>query len=195
MSKLFVVNVARQRQDLSNMNKKIIAVSATQGCGKTTIVYGMATFLKKLGKNVAVINELARECPFPINQEADDRTQVWIATKQMTKEFEKMDKYEYLIVDRSVLDPICYSQVIGKPDWTSHLLTDYLVAHIKTYYEKLYLLDPILFDWNVVDNVRDNDMTFRNAVHDRMLELFEKQQLPYKLIRSTEEIYSDLVKL
>lgn len=177
------------------MNKKIIAVSATQGCGKTTIVYGIATFLKKLGKNVAVINELARECPFPINQEADDMTQTWIATKQMTKEFEKLGKYEFLIVDRSVLDPICYSQVIGKPEWTSHLLTDYLVAHVKTYYKKLYLLDPFLFNWNTVDNIRDNDKQFRDNVHNSMLALFKDKQLDYKLIRSTEEIYSDLVTL
>lgn len=177
------------------MSKKIIAVSATQGCGKTTIVYGIATFLKKLGKNVAVINELARECPFPINQDADDRTQSWIANKQLTKEFEKMDRYEYLIVDRSVLDPICYSLFLGKPEWVSLLQTDYLVAHVKTYYKKLYLLDPVLFDWNVVDNVRDTDTTFRNGIHDQMINLFDKHQLDYKLIHSSEEIYSDLVKL
>jgi len=175
--------------------KKIIAISATHGCGKTTIVYGVATFLKKLGKNVAVINELARECPFPINQEADDRTQSWIISKQLTKEFEKMDKYEYLVVDRSVLDPICYSLSIGKPEQHSLLQTDYLVAHVKMYYKKLYLLDPTLFAWNVVDNVRDNDEKFRKSIHIQMLDLFEKQKLPYKLIRSTEEIYSDLINI
>ena len=175
--------------------KNIIAVSATQGCGKTTVIYGMATFLKKLGENVAVINELARECPFPINQLADDRTQAWIATKQITKEFEKMDRYEYLLVDRSVLDPICYSKVLHKTESISLLLTEYLAEHIRTYYNRLYLLDPVLFDWNVVDNVRDNDTDFRNNVHDTMHTLFEDLKLPYKLIRSTEEIYSDLVKL
>ena len=167
------------------MRKNIIAVSATQGCGKTTVIYGMATFLKKLGKNVAVINELARECPFPINQVADDRTQAWIATKQMTKEFEKMDRYDYLLVDRSVLDPICYSKVINKSESISLLLTDYLAEHIRTYYNRLYLLDPILFDWNVVDNVRDNDENFRSSVHETMYNLFEDLKLPYKLIRST----------
>ena len=166
-----------------------------KNCGKTTIVYGIATFLKKLGKNVAVINELARECPFPINQEADDRTQSWIANKQLTKEFEKMDRYDYLVVDRSVLDPICYSLFLGKPEWVSLLQTDYLVAHVKTYYKKLYLLDPVLFDWNIKDGIRDTDTVFRNGVHDQMLNLFEKHQLPYKLIHSSEEIYSDLVKL
>jgi len=166
-----------------------------KNCGKTTVIYGMAAFLKKLGKNVAVINELARECPFPINQVADDRTQAWISTKQVTKEFEKMDRYDYLLVDRSVLDPICYSRVLNKTESISLLLTDYLAEHIRTYYSRLYLLDPILFDWNVVDNVRDNDEKFRSSVHETMYNLFNDLKLPYKLIKSTEEIYSDLLKL
>ncbi len=177
------------------MDKKIIAVSATHGCGKTTIVYSIATFLKKLGKNVAIINELARESPFPINREADDRTQAWISTKQVTKEIEKMDRYDYIIVDRSVLDSVCYGRVVGKPDWISLLQANYLSEHIKKYYKAIYLLDPNFFSWNVVDGVRDTDDTFRSSVNDAMLEIFEEYKIPYKLIRSSDEIYTDLLNL
>lgn len=165
-----------------------------KNCGKTTIVYSIATFLKKLGKNVAIINELARECPFPINKDADDRTQSWIVTKQITKEFEKMDKYEYLIVDRSVLDPICYSKVLGDTAAASLLHAPYLVEHVKNYYKTVYLLDPVFFNWNIDDGVRDTDNKFRNSVHDAMLDLFESSGISYKLIRSSDEIYYDLIK-
>ena len=70
------------------MNKRIIAISACQGTGKTNLSYELAGFLKKLGKNTVLINELARECPFPINQVADERTQTWISVKQVLKELE-----------------------------------------------------------------------------------------------------------
>ena len=177
------------------MTSKIIAVSGTHGTGKSSLAFSIASFLKKLGKNVAVINELARECPFPINQDADDRSQAWIATKQITKELEKMNRYDYLIVDRSLMDPICYSTVLGNTNSISLLLMDYVAAHIRMYYKKVYILDPLFFNWNVVDGIRDNDETFRNNVHETMIHLFKENKLSYTLVRSSEEIYSDLVNL
>lgn len=176
------------------MNKKIIAVSAAQGCGKTNITYEIAGFLKKLGKNTVLINEKARECPFPINQTAENRTQSWIAMAQALKELEHMDRYEYVIADRSVLDPICYSLVIGEQDWICNKLIDYLVAHIDRYYKSLYVLDPVAFSFNTSDGVRDTDENFRMNVHDQMIALYDKYNVKYTYIRSSSDIFYNLVK-
>lgn len=177
------------------MEKKIIALSACQGTGKTNLSYELASFLKKLGKNTVLINEKARECPFPINQKAENRTQTWIAMAQSIRELEHMDRYEYVIADRSVLDPLCYSSVIGEQDWICNKLVEYLVAHVDRYYKSLYVLDPVAFNFNINDGIRDTDEGFRTKVHEQMLSLYDKYNVRYKYIRSSSEIFYDLTRL
>lgn len=46
-----------------------IAIVGTHGIGKTTLAYQIACEAKKKGKNATVINEIARRCPFPLNDE------------------------------------------------------------------------------------------------------------------------------
>jgi len=173
--------------------KKIIAISSTHGTGKTFLAYNLCIFLKKQGKNVIVLDELARESPFTINTGADDNTQVWLQCKQVVRELELMDKYEYVITDRSVLDAFCYGKVLDKPGthWTYTYLEKFLVEHIKKYYHKLYLLDIDHFNYNVEDGVRDTDETFRRNVFNQLVNTFTDNALECSLIRNDSDIYSD----
>lgn len=173
------------------MNKKVIAISATHGCGKTTLVYSLAARLKKQGKNVVVLNELARECPFAINQEGEDRTQIWLLAKQITRELELMDRYDYVIVDRSMFDAFAYAGFLTDGSWQFDKLYFYIVAHIKKYYKATYLLNPDTFNFNVEDGVRDTDNHFRNTIHENLLMLFNTSKLDYKLAKNEEDIYRD----
>lgn len=172
------------------MNKKIIAISATSGCGKTTCVYSLATYLKKKGKNVVVLNELARECPFEINQTAEDRTQLWLVYKQMCRELELMDRYDYVISDRSVFDPIAYAKTIGDDNWISCKYIDHLTAYAREYYSYLFLLNPEAFNYNVEDGVRDTNNAFRLQVHENLKKVFRDAKYPYMQVYDEESIFS-----
>jgi len=175
-------------------DKKIIAISGTHGTGKSTTAYSLCSILKKKGKNVVVLDELARESPFTINKEAKDTTHVWLAAKQITKELEYSNIYEYIITDRSVLDAFAYGSVLDtKDEWSFKYLENYLVAHIKHYYKHLYILEPNAFNFNVVDGVRDNDAQFRKDVHDKLIDIYDRNNIKYTLVFNSIDIFIDFV--
>ena len=175
--------------------KKIIAISGTYGCGKSSLAYSLCSFLKKQGKNVVVLNELARECPFDINQEAGDQTQVWLSCKQVTKELEYLygHGYEYVIADRSVLDSYCYGLSLNSTNHIFNELQNYLAAHIKKYYYKLYLLEPRAFNFNIEDGVRDTDENFRLTVHENLQKTFDEVGIEYKLIFDDVSVFLEFL--
>ena len=47
-----------------------VALVGTHGVNKTTIAYELAGVLKRRGRTVELLTEIARECPFPLNENA-----------------------------------------------------------------------------------------------------------------------------
>lgn len=173
--------------------RKVIAFSGTHGTGKSSVAYDLAAKLKIAGKNVVVCDELARECPLPINQEAGELTQHWIISSQMRREIKLMNKYDVVISDRSVIDSLAYGTVLGVVDdsW-GYVLNTY----INKYYYGLYLLDPNVFDYHVPDGVRDMDSKFRMDVHKQMVDLYVKFNVNYTLVQSRDylnEIINNII--
>ena len=85
-----------------------IALVGTHGIGKTTIAYELAGAVKRTGKTVELITELARECPFPLNDQATAEAYQWIISRQVQLEIEKSARADVVICDRSVLDNFAY---------------------------------------------------------------------------------------
>ncbi len=168
------------------MNKRVIAVSGAQGTGKSVLAYDICSTLKKKGLNIVVLDELARECPFKINKDAGDDTQAWLICKQISRELELLQKYDYIISDRSVIDAHCFgtiiSDTIGRDFISSHLYR-YAIEHIKTYYKNIYVPDPVIFNYNFEDGVRDTDEKFRLSVHNTVIETLSKEGIDYLLLR------------
>lgn len=173
--------------------KKIIAISGTHGTGKSDLAYNLCIFLKRKGKSVIVLDELIRESPFKINQEASDSTQSWTICKQIVRELELMEKYDYIITDRSVLDAYCYGKALDQEGtWNTCVYLDvFLKEHIHKYYKKLYLLDMDSFNFNIEDGVRDTDDAFRTAVFSNLQDTFYELGVRHTLIKNVQEIYSD----
>lgn len=172
--------------------RKVIAFSGTHGTGKSSVAYDLAAKLKVAGKNVVVCDELARECPLPINQEAGELTQHWIIASQMRREIKLMSRYGIVVSDRSVIDALAYGTILKVMDdsW-GHVLRKY----INTYYIGVYLLDPEVFNYHVPDGVRDMDTSFRMAVHNQLITLYETFNISYTYISSREylnEVYNKL---
>lgn len=90
--------------------KKLIAVTGTHGSGKTTLTYLLAAHYKSKGKNVKLIQEVARNCPFPINENMTRETAIWIYHEHSKKELEALRDHEIVICDRTYFDSIIYAK-------------------------------------------------------------------------------------
>lgn len=175
------------------MSKKIIALSSTHGTGKSSLAYMLCAKMKLLGHNVVVLDELARRCPFEINKGSTGKTEPWLICKQVTEELELTDLYEYVIADRSLLDPLSY-HVTLHPNNGDDLagLKEYIAYHIKLYYKVIYVPDIGSFDYQLDDGVRDLDKDFRKEVYKNLLKLYDESGIEYKIIYSVGDLYNDM---
>ena len=174
-------------------NKKIIAISGTHGTGKSRLAYDITSKLRDLGFNTVVLDEIARTCPFSINQSADFRSQSWLINKQLTTELEMIDRFDYIVTDRAVLDPYAYGKSLHMPGMDNYL--PIVRDHINTYYRKSYLIEPVSFNYQVDDGVRDMDPEFRMRVHENLLTGYRMCGINYQLVFNVMEIYRDLFTL
>lgn len=94
------------------LKMKKIAIIGAQNCGKTTSLYYLSYKLKKRGRKLGIGHEVARECPYPLNESGGVLTQLWILFKQMEREAKLEDYYDKIIMDRSVYDSIPYCQYL-----------------------------------------------------------------------------------
>lgn len=85
-----------------------LALIGTHGVGKTTLAYDVCALLKKQGQNVELVTEVARRCPFPVNEATTLEAQLWILHAQIAAELEAAQRASTVICDRAVLDNYCY---------------------------------------------------------------------------------------
>jgi predicted ATPase len=93
----------------------LIAVSGAHGTGKTMTALKIAGELSAAHpeKRIGLLAELASECPFPINKESSQDAQVWLFSRQISREIEMMGFYDLVVCDRSCVDVIAYTAVLG----------------------------------------------------------------------------------
>ncbi|MDR0741077.1 MAG: ATP-binding protein [Puniceicoccales bacterium] len=141
-------------------------ITGTHGCGKSTLSHRICSELKKSGYNAIVLSETARESPFPINQGQTVDSTLYIALKQAVKELEAIAHgYQYLVLDRGVLDSFVYSEATRREEISSVEvgLREAFKVWTGTY-------DDIIFvkgEGNgalQVDGVRDTDIEFARRV-------------------------------
>lgn len=95
---------------IGKMIKKI-AIIGTHSTGKTTLSYILASEQKKLGKSVKIIQEVARSCPYPLNEGMTRECCLWIYHEHVKKELEAIQKFDTVICDRSAIDSFMYAKV------------------------------------------------------------------------------------
>jgi hypothetical protein len=88
-----------------------IGISGSTCSGKTTFINYLRFNMDNLRTDVELINERATECPYPLNDQGGFRTQWWIQSNQILKEYELSKRFKTIITDRTVFDSIPYLMI------------------------------------------------------------------------------------
>ena len=162
----------------------IITIIGTHGTGKTTLSYLMASYYKKQGKNVKIIQETARNCPFPLNEKMTIETCLWIYHEHSKKELEAKRNHDIVICDRSSFDSFVYAKNLNLFCDNFDNLYNSALHHLKTAYNKVILVKPDIP--LVSDGIRSSDHSFQFEI-DLLFEQLTKN-VPLTRIFSSDII-------
>ncbi|MBM3789188.1 MAG: hypothetical protein FJW35_02435 [Acidobacteria bacterium] len=151
-----------------------IAFIGTHGIGKTTLAYELCNELKKRDLDVGFIDEIARRCPFPINEATSLEAQTWILATTIARELELGRIYPNIICDRSVLDNYVY--LYHKFGHTPALHG--LVIYWTRTYDLLFRV-PVTQKYLRPDGVRSTDMDFQLAIDQKLLQVLHSDGIAY----------------
>jgi len=160
------------------MREMKIGFVGSQGCGKTTTAYALATELKKRGHDVYVLSEVARSCPFELNEGATEQSQMWIFGKQLTRE--QSSKGEILVSDRTLMDSFCYG-IRACPNFFIPL-TPFVKEYLKTY-DFIFYLKP-KDEYLVDDGIRSTNKEFRDEIDKIITDHIKKLDVDYIEVES-----------
>lgn len=148
-----------------------VALVGTHGVNKTTLAYELAGALKRKGRTVELLTEIARECPFPLNEQATREAYLWIIARQVQLELEKAPRADVLVCDRSVLDNFAYYvRRYGSKGEQAEALGMYCRSWMKTY--DLLVRLPIA-QALAADGFRSTNEDFQREIDLICDELFE----------------------
>jgi nicotinamide riboside kinase len=148
-----------------------IALVGTHGVGKTTVAYELAARFKRKWKTVELLTEIARECPFPLNDLATSAAYQWIIARQVQLEIEKSARADIIICDRSVLDNFAYYiRRFGSGGEEYEALKSFCYSWMKTYdlLVRLPITEPM-----VDGGFRSVDEQFQREIDELCDLLFE----------------------
>lgn len=151
-----------------------IGIIGSHGTGKTTYAYQLAYTVKKgTNHNVCVIDEVARGCPFTINEDTVIQAQQWIFHMQCLRELEADSLHDVVICDRTVLDNLAYAKRAGF-DSMIDIYLPMALDWVKTYKEIVFMRPSMpLTD----DGVRDVDSVFQKAIDTILDEWIQKYSI------------------
>jgi len=150
-----------------------IAFIGTHGVGKTTLAYELCNELKKRHFDVGFIDEIARRCPFPINEETSLEAQTWILTTTISRELELNKIYPNIICDRSVLDNYVYLYHKFGHVPELHGLVRYWVRT----YDLLFRV-PVTREYLRPDGVRSVDFEFQEMIDGKLVRMLGDDGVP-----------------
>lgn len=141
-----------------------IVFSGTHGTGKTTLL----NFLKEKTnlKNIflfidEVTRTLQKEEGIKINENGDDESQIKLALKH----YEILKKEKNVIMDRCLLDVMCYTKYLylsGRCSEEALIFVETLFKSVK--YDLIFYIEP---EFNLVeDGVRSVNTEFRDEIKD-----------------------------
>lgn len=152
----------------------IVAMSGTHGTGKTTAAAQKFVDLKRNNpdKSVRLMHDLEADCPYPINQEGNPDTQAWLFANRIHKEMDNLSRFDLLVTDRTVVDIIAYTYVLGF-QMLANSMMEYAGSHMHLY-KQIYFRQSAHNCFWYDDGIRDaEDQQFRHEVEQHMLDFYQ----------------------
>jgi len=160
-----------------------VAFIGTHGTGKTTLAHELVVKLKKQGIHTEFLEEIARTCPFPINEEVSEKAQEWIILNQYIREIELDNKYEVLVCDRSILDSyVYYCNLFKRKKWVE----DFVKEKATDY--KLLVKVPINKNYLTEDGIRSVNKKFQKDIDEKFDYLLNKLNIPFQQYENLNSI-------
>ncbi len=143
---------------------KKIAIVGAHGVGKTRLCEHLRSYFYNRGKTAIYLPECVRECPLPIHDEQTIESTLWLIAKQISEEMEALaNNPDYLICDRSAMDPMVYMMLKDYrrvPDTLHDFINDYAKS-----YHYMYLIEPTKRPIDD-DGFRNRDKGFQASIHN-----------------------------
>jgi hypothetical protein len=150
-----------------------VLVTGAFSTGKSTLVGGLASNLRRR-YSVAVVPDVARQCPFALNDAQEEEGTLWLLTKQISNELEiSLQRPDVLLCDR------------GIPDIVAHLeeARTRSAAGVRP-----DLLKPFLIDW-----CKTYELVFVSKIDSRIPTVRDRIRVPDHEFRAEMEAFSDSV--
>ncbi len=154
--------------------QRIIAFTGAHGTGKTTAVYDRAAQLKRQcpETTVGVLLEVAGRSPYPINLDATPEGQLWLFAQQIQEELVMLEQYGLVVADRTALDCVAYSYVVGFKKLAMAML-EVFRFHADRYREIVFRRIRTN-DYLADDGIRNvEDLAFREEVEGVLYKFYE----------------------
>lgn len=148
-----------------------LALIGTHGAGKTTIAYEVCSLIKRSGRSVELVREVARRSPFPVNEATTLEGQLWILHTQIAAELSAAREGANVVCDRSVLDNYCY--LVNKFG-RQPKLEAWLFRWMRTY-DLLVVIGPLPEIRR--DGFRSEDRAFQSRIHELLKKFLEESAL------------------
>lgn len=196
--------------------KKSFKISAigTHGTGKSTSLYELAYYLKtdkNYFKNIPIIwnylnelerepslkliNEVASECPFPINQGTNLTAQLWMFSQQLKQEIEYDGQFDFLLIDRSLYDYISYTKYTENKLNLPNNLSNGMINISKMIHYDLLILHEINENYLKEDGIRDIDTFFQKTIDSLLNSIIESvDKRFYKKLITKKELELCMIK-
>lgn len=143
---------------------KKIAIVGTHGTGKTTLAYKICAAAKDRNMNATIINEVARGCPFPLNEGSSLNGCIWMISDQLNKEMTAIaQKTDIIVCDRSLLDMIAYVPYERACGEIYEYLKIFCMKWFRTY-DKVFWVHPS-GEKIEPDGTRATDTKYQKAIH------------------------------
>lgn len=119
----------------------------------------------KLHPDWGTLSEVARKCPYPLNEKATFQTQNYIMHKQIEMELDISSPTIRCICDRSTLDQIAYIRQAFERGGMTAEQAEYLIRHCRAWagtYDFIFYI-PIEFAMEK-DGVRSEDLEYQRQI-------------------------------
>lgn len=149
------------------MTTTIITITGTQGSGKSTLTRRLHGICRRQGHKVCVVNEVADDCPCPLNTDTSEVGQWWIWREQLRRELAARNAHpDVLICDRSMMCNMCYLALVDSEPAKQLFSELYDTAHQWMYTYDYVVRLPMNVEWLQSGNnpKRSTDLDFARQI-------------------------------